>query len=69
MSVIKVCENIYSIGVLNPALRIFDIIMENALGVGIGIISQSINIVPVEGKLYRLRNAVKINKNKQNTAR
>ena len=32
MSVIKVCENIYSIGVLNPALRIFDIIMETKYG-------------------------------------
>ncbi|MBE7025995.1 MAG: FprA family A-type flavoprotein [Ruminococcaceae bacterium] len=32
MSVFKVCENIYSIGVLNPALRVFDIIMETKYG-------------------------------------
>ena len=32
MSVCKVTEGIYSIGVLNPALRVFDIIMETKYG-------------------------------------
>ena len=32
MAVIKVCENIYSVGVLNPSLRVFDIIMETKYG-------------------------------------
>ena len=32
MSAIKLKENVYSVGVLNPALRVFDIIMESSYG-------------------------------------
>lgn len=32
MSAIKLKENVYSVGVLNPALRVFDIIMESRYG-------------------------------------
>ncbi len=32
MSSLKICENVYSVGVLNPSLRIFDIIMETKYG-------------------------------------
>ena len=32
MGVIKLKENVYSVGVLNPALRVFDIIMRSEYG-------------------------------------
>ncbi len=32
MSSLKICENVYSVGVLNPSLRVFDIIMETKYG-------------------------------------
>jgi flavorubredoxin len=32
MGVIKLCDGVYSVGVLNPSLRLFDVIMETAYG-------------------------------------
>ena len=32
MSAIKLKENLYSVGVLNPSLRVFDIVMEARYG-------------------------------------
>ena len=32
MSITKITENVYSVGVINPSLRIFDIIMEAKYG-------------------------------------
>lgn len=32
MATMKLCDNIYSVGVLNPGLRVFDIIMESPYG-------------------------------------
>ena len=32
MSAIKLQDNLYSVGVLNPSLRVFDIIMESKYG-------------------------------------
>ena len=32
MGIVKISDHVYSVGVLNPALRVFDIVMEAKYG-------------------------------------